>query len=1499
MIEPYSEMGSLELGLEPGVQGQQQLRIKSGLIPGPQLQSVRFPTFYQGGKRGNFISGPPRYGVKSDKAPSRSPVPEIRSSDYIPGPNLPEAKLQHVKPVEGNVGPCLQAVKFSDLTPEPKHQGFRCTQVIPDIYFQDRKSQGLLPESFLPLSQEPQVEDRKLVLPMEVSEFRSRKHTIPASELQYPSVISQEVNPELRQQDTKFSELSRTEVSQPLTSNKQLQSANDHQVLSYNPVVISMGTPAPINMVREENALLKKDPRHALELNIDQRVLGLTEERLQPQRAQATDVELTARPPNQAETVNLTPRPSDQVIEPKPVSSLKHSATELKSMASRLSPVTDNMKVTPEKLLRIMDSMGLNNELHPHVIEPAEIAPKPQYQVMESAKPKVMDSTNLPPELQNVKSEHLIPDPRLRNMKSVDTAMDLVPEKVEYGPPTSRAVSTDLTLELHPLTMQFEELTHMPQLQKLALRHQAPEERVGSDVCHQVEESVELPQSSLGMRLIPLRQTSDSREMYSPPLQETLETRNQVVKEMEETPESQNAIKRCSGFATRIRSAEYEFSGDGPRTTALRWKVSSWDLESCSEITLRSEYEDRETIRVTFPKVDDTQGGMIEPYSEMGSLELGLEPGVQGKQAGDKEPEELPLGPNLKGLKSELLPSRPQLENRKSAVLTLGQCPERIKSTVVSPCSSQSDGTKTVKLIPGSTIQDLKTVGLARDTHVQDVNAMGLKLEPKQEESPVTFVPGIQFQDEFMEVLQVPQLQGIKHKELTAQSQMWGRKHGIISCLKPQSLKPVNIAKTQKIPGVKLVNLVSTQPCRGMAPADLTLKPGQDDQITVRSPEWKGRVLDQLHKHFESENVLSMKSGQEAKPADKKPKEIKFKVQFKDTPSFESTPKPVVHSVKPEEAQDEPHVPSMKPCQVTPGPQEHQVKVSEPMLEPPFQDVKTMVLTEPHTGSTKSVQWIPISEFQSVKSTEQKMSIQLGGVKPSETTVRPKLQEEKSVGFNLESQVHHTKTPELSPEPEIQKGENITSNSEPQPQGIKTVDQNQDPSVLSVRSIQWIPGPEFQSVKCLGLNRRSQSQGVKSTEQKPSIQLGGLKRPETTVRPKLQGNKSADFNLEPKVQHIKTPEASPKPELQEGENSEPQSECVKSVALHHRSEPQAECVKSVALHDGSEPQAECVKSVALHHGLQLENTKSVQWIPASVYQAKKSMLNLRLQSEDVTAKELNPLVQLRNVKISNELTTGLKLQSKQSTGSTPEKQSHGFKTTDFKPKLQFRSMKGCDPNLRSKINNIKFTFEPRFHLEVTGSPGLNPEMQPQEATLGSPPGTQPQSVTSLVFKQESQASEANYGVLSQRAQPQSSMELKSAKSSELALQTKPWDIKSEINSGPQWQSAECSDLTPETESQNMKCITSSQGKPFANRSVQLDSKHGSQWQGIKSNPGLRTKSQEMEMEDCESGPQLQDLKSSRTIMGIKVQDVISMGFTLDHNYKICHLKSLQRRGFMV
>lgn len=126
----------------------------------------------------------------------------------------------------------------------------------------------------------------------------------------------------------------------------------------------------------------------------------------------------------------------------------------------------------------------------------------------------------------------------------------------------------------------------------------------------------------------------------------------------------------------------------------------------------------------------------------------------------------------MKGLKSELPPSEPQLEDRKSAVLTLGQCLERIKSTVISPSSSQSDGMKSVKLIPGSRIQDLKTVGW---------------VEPKKQgKSPGTFAPGMLFQDKPMEVLQEPHQHNVKAKELTSRPQTQDSKR---DCLMSEAAK--------------------------------------------------------------------------------------------------------------------------------------------------------------------------------------------------------------------------------------------------------------------------------------------------------------------------------------------------------------------------------------------------------------------------------------------------------------------------------------------------------------------------------------------------------------------------------------------------------------------------------------------------------------------------------------------------------------------------------------
>ncbi|XP_051037841.1 uncharacterized protein LOC127220150 [Phodopus roborovskii] len=1399
---------SVDLNLAP-----QKLSVKSGLIPGPQLQNVRFPNFYQGlflqGENPvNFISGPPHYGVKSDEA--ISPVPETRSSDFILGSKVPEPQpqpqSQHVTSVEVNVGPCLQNVRFSDQIPEPKHQGFKHIQFIPGIQLQDSLSQGFMPESFSPLSQEPRLEDMKLVLPMEVSEFHSMKLTIPTPEPQYPSVIPQEVNTGLWQQDAKFSELASRPKLQGVKFGEQTPGSLFHGMSSMTP-------------------------------------------------------EVSIHDPNLAK-ITLGPQ-------------------DTKQTSFNAGPCLQNVKFS-------------------------DVMPGTQSQGVKTSE------LNLGPQLECVKIFEMTTQPERQGMK---------PELI-----VQESLFNDIKYVTGNQAPSFEEEMSY----KVALEPQISNTESGT----------------LASELIrrPQEQGIGSYELIH-------EQHLEYIKPVE-----------------KIAASKQEELMLGPHL-----------------------------------------GDMKSKESELGKFKSMLS--TPGIQAGQKELEELSPGSNLKGLESELLPSRPQLEDRKSGVLTLGQCLERIKSTVVSPSSSQQDGLKSVKLIPGSRIQDLKTVGLACDTWVQDVNTMGSRLEPKKHgESPVTFVPEMLFQGKSTDALQgikkhgespvtfVPEvlfqdkstdvLQGIKPKEPTSQPQTQDKKHLIISCLKPQNPKPVNMAKIQGIQGVKFVGSVSTQQCQEMAPMDLTLEPGQDDQKTVNSAEWKVGLKTQ----FELEDVLSMGSDQEPKPADIKSTEVSSKVPFKDTPAFELAPEPVVHNVKTKVFQYESQVQSMKPCQLTPGPempQMHQVKSLESISESPLQDVKSMALkTESQSGSTKSIQWIPISEFQSgkcigsnlrlrsqstrptelkpsaqwrsmrsseftirpkiqgeksvgfhpepqsqqvktsplalglqktktcnltsesqaqgiktvelnrepqvesvrsiqrlpgpefhgvkflglnrgspsqgVQPAEQKPSIQLGGVKPSEMTPRPKLQGKKSVDFNLGPQIQYIKTPEASPEPQLQEEENFASTSEPQPQGIKTVELNREPQVGHIRSIQWLPGPEFRGVKFLGLNRGSPSQGVKSTEQKPSIQLGGVKPPEMTIGPKLQGKKSVDFNLGAQEQYTKTPEASPETELHKEKNV--------TSAL--------------------EPQSQCVRSVALHHGPQLENTKSVQWIPVSDCQVKKPMLNFKgLQSQDVTAKGLKPLVHLRDSKTSDELTLKPKLQSKQPSGSIQGHQPQRFTAIDLKSELQFRSMKACDPTLRSKINNAKLAFKPKFHLEDMTAPGLNPGIQPQEVKpSGPPPGTQPQAVTSVVFKQESQSSEVKYGVLSQGPQSQNNIELKSAKSSELALQTKSRGMKSEVNSGPQWQSEKCSDLTPETESQNMKCTKSSpssqlKGKTFTElamgtkiRSVKLDCKPGLQRQGTKPNSILRTKPQEMRMEDCESSPQLQDLKSSRTIMGIQVQDVKSVDF---------------------
>uniref|UniRef100_UPI00402B116D uncharacterized protein LOC143314107 n=1 Tax=Arvicanthis niloticus TaxID=61156 RepID=UPI00402B116D len=138
------------------------------------------------------------------------------------------------------------------------------------------------------------------------------------------------------------SEVNRTEarMSQPLTTNKQLESEQDHQIISYNPLVISMDMPPSRNVevdaIWEETTLQKKDPKPVLELNIEQRVTGLPEERMQSYKAQGTNVELTPKVPCSA---------------------------------------TDSIKVTLMALHQVMDAMGMIPDLHSEVTDSMENSP--------------------------------------------------------------------------------------------------------------------------------------------------------------------------------------------------------------------------------------------------------------------------------------------------------------------------------------------------------------------------------------------------------------------------------------------------------------------------------------------------------------------------------------------------------------------------------------------------------------------------------------------------------------------------------------------------------------------------------------------------------------------------------------------------------------------------------------------------------------------------------------------------------------------------------------------------------------------------------------------------------------------------------------------------------------------------------------------------------------------------------------------------------------------
>uniref|UniRef100_UPI0040385906 spermatogenesis-associated protein 31H1 n=1 Tax=Callospermophilus lateralis TaxID=76772 RepID=UPI0040385906 len=1430
------------------------------LISGPQLQGVKSRQIdpesqWKGAKCVHSVQQSTTRVAESEKPKPEPGIQGILLEELTKG-----AQKHSVKSAYLNLGPWQPSVKSSGLTPGPQLQSVRFSNLSPDTLLQEEPMDllsgaphyGVKSDEMTPGSP---VQEIKLSDFITGTKHQSVKSVPLIPEPQPQGVKSVELSPGPSLQDVKFSDL----IPEPKhQSFKRIQFIPRDELQDIN----------FLGFVPESSLQLSQQPQVE-----DMKSVMCTEG---SQFYRMKSMILTSKVQSE--------KPEEENLE------LWQQDTKFSGLTS--GPKLQGVKFgkqTPGSRIEMTPELGL-----------------PDYKL-----------ANVSSGLQDIKQAGLNIGPCLQDVKFLDTTSGTQPQRVK---------SSQLILGPQPQGGQFLEFTSQPERQGSKPELLVPEP-LFQDVKYVTMNQVPHFEGEISYKLVPEPQIA-------------------YVEFMELIPRMMLSSVNHYELARKLQSQDIkselvqvpQLENVKPVEQTPFSKLQ--DLKSEKSIP-ETQLEDKISVElVPGPHLGNTKSVQLTPKPELGKVKsMVLTPGPQAESV---KPKELTLASKIQVLRSASLPSGPQLENIKSVVLMPEPCQEGIKSMEITP-SSQKEGVKPIKitlgpqtkdfnsvefapyckveevksmeLTPGSKIQDLKTVELVPSLQNQDIKAMESKHGSKmQDENSVAFVPEPLLQGvKSMEISQQPELQGIKPKELALEPQMQDSKFvEITPCSKIQNLKfieetpdsqlqyeksvkltptvkrQVNVTRREGVQEVKSVDLATRQQFLGMAPVDLTLGPEQDDQIFVNSLEKTCVDLEQPKRGSESESIISLNlKGPKSKGI--KSLDLNSELPLKDTKSFELAPEPIIQDVKEREFKCEPQLQSIKSSKLTPGPQLYQVKPLESTLEPLLQDAKIQdakiveLDKELQSESIKYINWIPEPEYQGVKSVELNFGSQYQSVKPeelktsevmpSELSIGPKFQGAKSMELNHEPQLQCIKTSTLTPGPEVQKRKIFASTSEPQLQGVKTVEIHQRPQLRSRKSVQWIPGPEFQGLKAVRLNLGPLSQRVKSAGLKTSIDFKSTKVCELTLRPKLQGAKSMNFNLGPHGQCLKTPELSPGLELQEG----------KKIST-------------------SEPQLQGVKAVELDQGTQLGSKKSVQWIPISEFQNMKSVVNLESQSQSVTALESKSSIQLRDVKTS-DLTQRSKLRSIQPLESLQEYQPQDFKSIDLKSELQLKSTKSCDPTSRSKLCDIKsMVFKSGLHLQNLKSSELTSGQLQEVKPLESSPGTEPQGVKSLVYTQEPQLSGVRSEIKSQGPQLQndklvelnSVIHLKSMKSSELALQTKPQGMKSEeFNSGPQRQSVKCSKLTPETKSQYMKgteLSPSSQlkGIPYSDLTERtkiqgvkaIDSKPRPRLQGVKSNePILRTKPQEVKWVELNLGPQLQDVKSSKLITGIKLQDVKSMNFS--------------------
>ncbi|XP_070284679.1 spermatogenesis-associated protein 31H1 [Myotis yumanensis] len=1281
-----------------------------------------------------------------------------------------------------------------------------------------------------------------------------------------------------------------TKISQSLIPGKQSQPGGGPQVLGSELLVTSMGIPPPkglgVDIIQKETTVLEKDPKHVLELNLEQRVRGLGEKSIQQHETQVTNVELPPKLPYQVtnsikvtplallqvmdsmgmnpeshseltESVGLFPQPNEvvqpietasvrskpayHIIEPVEVTPKpRHQVTESKKMTSRLlNQATDNVKVTPEALLEAMDSMGKIKKSLPYIRESVEMTPRLQYQVKESVKI-------------NTLLGHQVIQPRKMGRRPQHTVM----EKVEMTPGPQHKVIESVGITSKPQTQTIKPVKIIPEpicQNKKSLNMIPRPLHPFIDVIKITP--VALLQAMDCMGIIPPAQPDESVGLIQSSLGNTPSSDNDISHKFISEPQIADSKSMELTPGHQLPSLNFSELTRGPQLQSMESsefiQVAQWQDVTTVEWTPNSKFQGlKSEALIQEPQLEDTKSMQLTPNPQSGDVKsMVLTP---GPQVGGVQQVELTPGSGLQGLKSELLISESELEDVKSVALTPGEC--------LRCPSPQLEGEKSVETTLSPQV-DIKSVKTTPDSKLQGIKSVQL-----QGENSVPFVPG--------PLLQGLKWQGIKPEELTSEPQMQYMKFlEITPCLKLQNLKSleetpdplqsiksvkltrslkrqVDITRIQKFQRVKSVDSAPRQQFQGVSNVNVSTETEQNGEISVVSPEKQCVNSEQFKRGCKSEDGVSLELNPELNFKDGKLVDLNFELQSKEMKSFELTPESNIQDVKSKEFKFEPQLHQVKPLVLT----------SELQL----QGVKTVDLKqESQPGCMRCIQWIPGPEFQNVKSiglnlgsqpqkvksVELKSFIRSRDAKSSELTLGPKTQGAMYMECNCEPHLQNVKTLELSPGSQLQKGKFLASSSEPQHQGMKSVELNQEPQLRSTKSVEWIPALEFKGIKSL-VNLELQSQCVKPVEWKTLIQSRDRKSSSTlTSKPELQGIQSLascqehqpqGSDLKPclQLQEVKPLWSSPGTQLQGVKCLEPQLLEVKSRVLNQGSQSDKTIESTSPLHLKS------VKSSKLALQTKLQCVKSGDFNTGSQWQSLKfSKFPPKIKSQDMKSTELNSSSQLQGTTFSKS-TIGTKIQ--------------GVKSTDFKPGSLLQGMKSSQGISKTNLQDVKHKkLIPGPQMQDIDSSRLLMDIKLKDVKC--------MNLRSGLYLGSMKSSEV---VKKKKLQDMKSVELKPSpklqgEKSDLALGGKfPGTKFVELDSDPQLQHIKCSDLVMGIKLQDMKSLGSNSRPHF---------------QGTKSSeviPG--TKPQEMKS-FLNSESQIQS-KKSESIQGTKLLDVNTLRF---------------------